>query len=72
MQNLIQSATYKEVVKATEKKVLLKIMTKRFGDISENIQQKLQAIDSIEQLDRLIDLVLTASSLEEFVDFTNL
>ncbi len=46
---------------------LFKILKARFGDISDDPRQKLQAIDSVKRLDGLFDLALAVTTIEAFV-----
>ena len=49
-------------------RVLLRQIQRRFGEVSVPIQAKLQGLN-IEQLDELLDLPFTVTSLDEFVSF---
>ena len=40
-------------------------LTKKFGTIPEKTMARIEALDSLEELDRYLDSVLTAESLEE-------
>ena len=78
MRNLEDSITYQELFKdalekgreeGAEKKArdaLLRILKARFGAVSEIISLKVEGMDSIEQLDTLIEKAATCSSLEDF------
>ena len=45
--------------------MLLRLMERRFGPLPEAVRQRLQALQELEELDRLSDRLLTARSLEE-------
>jgi hypothetical protein len=45
---------------------LLRVLTRRFGNISELIQEKLYSIQDIERLDRLVDVAIDCQTLDEF------
>jgi len=45
---------------------LLRILKARFGAVGEAISKKVEGMDSIEQLDTLIEKAATCSSLEDF------
>jgi hypothetical protein len=47
--------------------LLLRILTRRFGEIPEAVQAQLQKL-STDQLDELADLALTRNSLSEFLN----
>ena len=48
-----------------ERKTLILQMEHKFGSLLENVRASIQNIDNVEELDRLLRLVLTAQSLEE-------
>ena len=49
-----------------EARAILRLLTRRFGGVSQSLEEKLYSISDIEQLDRLTDLVLDSQTLEEF------
>lgn len=75
MQDLMQSKTYHKM--AEEERMrgklqgkledLLNILSRR-DKVSKKLQKRLQAIQSLEKLDNLIDIALTTESLAEFVE----
>lgn len=48
-----------------ERKLLLRLMERKFGALPESIRAHMQAISDVEVLDQLADSILTAQSLEE-------
>jgi len=48
------------------REALLRILKARFGAVPEVISKKVEGMDSIEQLDTLIEKAATCSSLEDF------
>ena len=48
------------------REALLRILKARFGAVGEAISEKVEKMDSIEQLDSLIEKAATCSSLEDF------
>lgn len=74
MQELMQSKTYQKVAEMErrtgklegEVAALCKILYQRFGKIPAKLQKQLNAIRSVEELDRLIDIALASNSLSEF------
>lgn len=71
MEDLMESATYREIFESGEEKArredILKILKSRFKEGSfASIEKKIQSIKSNEKLDSLFDSTLAVSSLEEF------
>lgn len=48
-----------------ERKTLIRQLEQKFGLLSENALKHIQQIEDVEELDRLLGLVLTAQSIEE-------
>jgi hypothetical protein len=65
MQDLMESETYREAVEMGEKKILLKVLKGKFGDIPQALQDKLSNI-TVEDLDILAEKIGTIRSLKEF------
>lgn len=51
--------------------VLFKQLAARFGTVPEELRQKLQAIDDVENLERIATLLLTIQSMDELKDLVN-
>jgi hypothetical protein len=49
-----------------EIQALIKILRKRFGNVPDNIQNRLHQLSSLEQVEKLLDLVLACNSLDQF------
>lgn len=65
MQDLMESATYREAVESGEKKILLKVLKGRFGEVPQELQNKFSSI-AVEDLDMLAEKVGNLRSLKEF------
>ncbi|GMR24277.1 MAG: hypothetical protein BMS9Abin37_2799 [Acidobacteriota bacterium] len=48
-----------------KRETLLRLFSAKFGTVSEATTARVEAIDSVEELDALLERVLTASSLED-------
>ena len=70
MLDLMQSVTYRELVEVAEKKgikeSIYKFLQARFGAVSDEIKDKLNKIESAENLDNLLEKSALAQSLDEF------
>lgn len=47
------------------RQTLLRILGKRFGEVSPAVRERIEAIGSIEELGRLVDRILEVRSIEE-------
>ena len=47
------------------RRVLLRLLGQRFGQLPDSVRRRVAEIDSVERLTRLAERVLTASSLED-------
>lgn len=65
MQDLMESETYREAVEMGEKKLLLKVLKGKFGEIPQALQDKLCNI-AIEDVDILAEKIGTIRTLTEF------
>lgn len=48
------------------KKILKEMLVERFGGLSEELVSKIDALEDLKEIERLIKLVLRLQSLEEF------
>ena len=48
-----------------KREALLRLLTKKFGPLSEDVTVRLRALEAVDELDVYLDRVLTATSLEE-------
>ena len=48
-----------------KRETLLRQLAKKFGSLSEEVTAQIRALESVDELDRCLDRVLTATSLEE-------
>ncbi len=44
---------------------LLRLMERKFGTIPDDVRTRMEAITDVEELDRLLDVILMAGTLEE-------
>ena len=49
-------------------RLLLRLLTHRFGEVSETVQTRLRAF-TLEQTEALVDTALTSQSLTEFAEY---
>jgi len=54
-----------EGLKAGKRETLLRLLTAKFGPVSEEIKSRIQAIESVAELDTYLERVLTAESIGE-------
>ena len=62
----IREEGFREGFREERVKTILEYLQERFGDVSEEIIQKLEAIQDIDQLKSLFKTALHCSSLREF------
>jgi len=48
-----------------KRETLLRLLAKKFGSLSEDVTAHVRALQSADEIDRYLDRVLTATSLEE-------
>jgi hypothetical protein len=67
--NLIQQVREEGKIQGIIKgeiQALIKILRKRFGNVPDDIQNRLHQLSSLEQVKKLLDLVLACNSLDQF------
>ena len=60
------NTSIKHAKKERDVKAILRILTKRFKSVPEQIKEQIQGIPDLEQLEQLADLALDCKSIEEF------
>ncbi len=48
-----------------KRETLLRLLTKKYGPLSEEVTTRVRSLESVDELDAYLDRVLTATSLEE-------
>lgn len=54
-----------------ERQMLVKLLSRKFGPLSETVQEKLATITEPEQLERLMDAAIDVASLDDFCAYLN-
>ena len=79
MEELMESATYREIFESgeehgkekTHKEDILKIIKNRFKAPLESIEEKLKPVKNLKDLDSLFDSALSSNSLQDFENILN-
>jgi len=61
-----ESPLGQDMMKEEAQRMLLRLIQRLFGDVSESIQANLQGL-STEEIEGLVDVAVTVNSLEEFI-----
>lgn len=54
-----------------ERQMLVRLLSRKFGPLSETVQEKLTTITEPEQLERLMDAAIDVTSLDDFCSYLN-
>jgi hypothetical protein len=68
-QQLLQQEVYqweRPILLETKRADLLRVLTRKFGTLAEDLREAIQAIQNPEQFEQLLDAAIDASSLEAF------
>ncbi len=64
-----REAGREEGTKAAARAALLRVLRRRFGEVSEALERRIQALSNLETLERLLEEAAVAPSLDAFAGF---
>ncbi len=63
---LEESPWYQEILQQEARRILQRMLQRRFGEVPVSVQTALLGL-SVEELEELVDVAVTATSLDEFI-----